>query len=150
MRLQDLINAIAIAEDDTADNIFTDLVVIRGDQVFGHCEAGWLWDDGQRVVRLTPDLDLPARFMRFECIGHYPISCVFFSESLRELEQAILESYFNAFTTYAHAFVDGNLRRFECTYRDARGREHVFDKQGQLDRDGFGGEYRDRRLRWLP
>jgi hypothetical protein len=150
MRLQDLVHVVAIEQDDTTENIFRDLAVIRGDQTFGHAEAGWLWEDGQRVVRLTPDFEIQARFMRFECIGHYPISCLFFSESLHELEGAILESYFNAFTSYTCAFVDGQLRRFECTYRDAQGLGRVFDKQGQVERDGFGGDYRERRLRWLP
>jgi len=123
------------------------LVVIRGSQFGGDAEPGWLWDNEVRCERLTPQLDLEAEIIRFECIGHHPISLIFFPDSMDDLEAAILSGagYCNPFTTTMCAFVNGQLRRFQCLYRDDNGCEFAFDKKAQ---HGFGMPS-DRVLRWL-
>lgn len=86
--------------------------------------------------------------MQFDYISHYPLALLYLVEREADLTEDILGpgGYFNPFTTFTVAFRGNAVRRFVCTYRDADGRDIVFDKERQL---GFGAEYRDRRLTWL-
>jgi hypothetical protein len=149
MRLRELVEVVATEQGDTPDHILANLAVIHGAQTFGKATPGWVWYDRARVARLTPELETDDRFMRLQCIGHYPVFCLFVSDSLQDLEREILESHFSPFTSYTCAFIDGNLRRFDCYYRDLQGAEHVLDKQSQFGINAFDAHYGERRLRWL-
>jgi hypothetical protein len=149
MRLEEIVR-IVVAESDgmlKVDWVWENFVVVRGRLFWGDAEPGWVSDNDGRRELLTPNLDFDARVMLFEHIGHRPLSCLFFPESLRELEECLLSEagYFNGFTTFMCALVDGEARRFQCFYRDADGREHLFDKKTQ---HGFG-MLENRGLRWL-
>lgn len=151
MKLHELVHVVSLEHDEDPDFVFTNLAVIRDDQCWRHRKAGKLWQTGQQQRPLTLELEFNDQFMRLDCVAHYPIWLLFFSESLSQLEQEILSEggYFNPFTTYTCAFVDGKLQRFKCFYRNEHGIEHQFDKAKQMEISDFGGVYRDRRLQWL-
>jgi hypothetical protein len=149
MKLIDLAHAVATesAREFSPDSFLEDLVVIRGRDYWGDATPGWVWNGNIRGEALTADLQLEDRFILFEEVGHYPISCIFFLKCMDDLENRILaeSGFFNSFTTNALAFVDGALRRFECFSLDEYGKVIPFKKDEQV---GFGVPS-VRKLRWL-
>jgi hypothetical protein len=148
MKLSEILSIVGYEPDLPSDVPFGDLLVLRNRFHWGDAEGGWLYDGDVRKERLHGDMIFDEPFMLLDDIGHYPMLVLSFPESLAALEGKILDDsgIFNPFTSAQHAFIDGTLRRFECTHIQG-GVEVVLDKE--VNWGDFSNEYPGRRLRWL-
>ena len=153
MQLKAIISAICDAFGDLAmDDVWADLVVLRGRRNFGDAEPGYAYEPGNAPVPLLPEMELPEQYLLFEEIGHYPLSCLVAFDSKAALEQALLDAggYLNAFTTRVTCVIEGKVEPFDIFYRGPDGAERRFDKAEQLSLQApFGIEYPSARLAWL-
>lgn len=97
---------------------------------------------------LPLDFDLLDPYVVVDHVAHVPESIVQGFRTLDEVEEAILDSFLNAFCSNCFVFADGQLTKFEIVYRDSSGSEQTFDKLAQLNSGNFGGEYPHARVRW--
>lgn len=136
-----------------AEGVIKNLAVIYG-QDPGRVSPGWVYDDGLQLTPVTPELKVEGSFFLFQYIGHVPAWYLFTFQSLAEVEEVVLNEhgYFNLFISAMVIIHHDMVLPFQVFFRDASGRECLFDKTRQMEEDDFDTEvdYPNPRIEWLP
>ena len=139
----------------STEDVIEDLAVIYGkDRGPGRASPGWVYDDGLQLTPVTPELEVEGPFFLFQYIGHEPTWHLLTFQSLAEVEEIVLDrfGYFNLFITMMVIIHHDMVLPFQVFFRDASGKECLFDKARHLEEDDFDTKkyYPNPRIEWLP